>query len=952
MTPERWQQIRQAYERANALDAAQRSPYLAEIALRDAELCREVESLLSQMDRVESSFLNQPAADLLAPDLNEAPGFRAGRDMGPYLLIEEIGHGGMGEVYRARRADGQYQKEVAIKLVRGGYDTGLILERFRYERQILANLDHANIARLLDGGTTDDGIPYLVMELIAGTPIDEYCEKRKLPVSERLALFRQVCFAVQYAHQHLIVHRDLKPSNILVTDDGVPKLLDFGIAKILGPSGGGEATLPHAMTPEYASPEQIRGEPITTATDVYCLGVVLYRLLAGCSPYPADTRSQHELARAICETDPDRPSTAVGKQEAKGGREVSSSKLRRQLRGDLDTIVLKALRKEPQRRYASVEQFSEDIRRHLAGLPVTAAPDSLSYRTSKFVARNKAAVATAALVLLTLSGGILATLRQARIARQQAEIARLQRSRAEKRLEDVRQFSDSLIFDIHDAIQNLPGATPARKLLLDRAVQYLDQASRDASGNFDLQRELAWGYQRLAVVQGSPTESNLGDTAAAEASNRKAAALFEAVAAGNPHDVIDQLNVAMIHRILAFSTLLRPSGKLDLEKAMAITDRLMVTSSDDPRVRSERSIEYQNRALMEDAFGYRARALEDFRKDLALKQSILQTTPGYRRVREGIAVTMVLAADEMVLLGDRQEARQQIQNAVEMFREVLKQGADINVMRELAVSRTKLGEIELMEGNTFAASAIFRDVRSGLLPMAHNDPQNQMLQLDMAGLDYEQARVLASAGNHAAAMPALRRAIKTFQDLRTTERAIDDVGPGLGAFYIWLGEAQAGAGDLRAALDSYRKAAGVLGSPPDDAADDDSRCQLATSYLKAGKALLRRGDREAAGTAYRQALDIAAPLAAPEKQDIPALYILAEAYAGVADVFREQARAAESARERSRLAGEARGAYQKSLALWKNIPHPAGLSPEGFQVDGPATTATRLAEFAGHGAIR
>jgi serine/threonine protein kinase len=234
-----------------------------------------------------------------------------GRRIGVYQIELEIGHGGMGEVYRAIRADGQFKKNVAIKMVRGGYDTAAVLERFLHERQILASLDHPNIARLYDGGTTDDGIPYLVMELIDGTPIDLYCEEHNLPINERLKLFTQVCAAVQYAHQRLVIHRDIKPSNILVTPDGIPKLLDFGIAKLLDPAAGGETTMVPALTPEYASPEQIRGEPITTATDVYSLGVVLYRLLTGRSPYPASTRSTLEFARVVCEVEPMKPSSAI-----------------------------------------------------------------------------------------------------------------------------------------------------------------------------------------------------------------------------------------------------------------------------------------------------------------------------------------------------------------------------------------------------------------------------------------------------------------------------------------------------------------------------------------------------------------------------------------------------------------------------------------------------------------
>jgi serine/threonine protein kinase len=314
MKPERWKQVREILDQTIALPATERSSYLDKACAGDSELRAEVESLLSSHERAGTVFLKNPAIDLKSTlsDMDRRAE-RSGRRIGVYQIMEEIGHGGMGEVYRAIRADGQYDKQVAIKLVRVGLDSPTLLGRFRHERQILASLDHPNIARLHDGGTTEDGIPYLVMELIVGTPIDQYCEEHALDIEERLLLFNQVCSAVQYAHQRLVIHRDIKPGNILVTADGVPKLLDFGIAKILDPSAGAETTLVRPMTPEYASPEQIRGETITTAADVYSLGVVLYRLLTGISPYPQSTRTPLEFARVICEVEPARPSTAVSR---------------------------------------------------------------------------------------------------------------------------------------------------------------------------------------------------------------------------------------------------------------------------------------------------------------------------------------------------------------------------------------------------------------------------------------------------------------------------------------------------------------------------------------------------------------------------------------------------------------------------------------------------------------
>ena len=312
MKPERWKQVRDILDAAIALAPSEREAHIQQACPDDPELRSEVDSLLRSHEQAGNVFLENPAVNLNA--VLEQPGPEPswiGRLIGVYRIVEQIGHGGMGEVYRAVRADGQYEMEVAIKLVRTGYGSSELLQRFLHERQILASLDHPNIARLYDGGTTEDGIPYLVMELIRGTPIDLYCDENDLGINERLRLFTQVCAAVQYAHQRLVIHRDIKPGNILVTKDGIPKLLDFGIAKFLNPSSGTETTVVRAMTPEYASPEQIRGEPITTATDVYSLGVVLYRLLTGHSPYPANTRTAFEFARVICEMNPVRPSAAV-----------------------------------------------------------------------------------------------------------------------------------------------------------------------------------------------------------------------------------------------------------------------------------------------------------------------------------------------------------------------------------------------------------------------------------------------------------------------------------------------------------------------------------------------------------------------------------------------------------------------------------------------------------------
>ncbi len=418
MQPDRWQRINDLFQ--SALDCApeDRSAFLQTACDGDEALRHEVESLLAAY-QPNDEFTNALAFDHGVRLLERAQAQGEWR-IGPYRVLREIGRGGMGSVFLAARADDAFQKLVAIKIIRRGLDTDDIIQRFRSERQILATLDHPNITRLLDGGTTEDGRPFFVMELIEGEPIDQYCDRLSLTIADRLKLFQNVCAAVQYAHQNLVIHRDIKPGNVFVTKEGVPRLLDFGIAKLVAPGSVSSRTMTmlRPLTPEYASPEQLRGGPITTATDVYSLGVLLYVLLTGRRPYPAALDSPVEIERAINEQQPDRPSS------------VAPEKARGQLEGDLDNIVLMALRKEPQRRYASVEQFSEDIRRYLEDLPVIARPDTPAYRASKFVRRNKGLVAAVAIVFLTLAGGIVTTLWQARVARRQRDIARVEQAKA------------------------------------------------------------------------------------------------------------------------------------------------------------------------------------------------------------------------------------------------------------------------------------------------------------------------------------------------------------------------------------------------------------------------------------------------------------------------------------------------------------------------------------------
>jgi serine/threonine-protein kinase len=393
--PDRWQRLEELFFVASDLEPSARPAFLERACGIDTELRREVEALLQSSDRTLAD-LRRPVDEAAREVVQD----KLGQRIGPYQIVKLLGEGGMGLVYLANRADEQFEQQVAIKLMHAGFGHNPeMLRRFRAERQILANLDHPNIARLMDGGLTPEGAPYLVMEYVDGDAIDEYCQRNPLPAAELLQLFRTVCAAVEYAHRNLVVHRDIKPGNILVTAEGVPKLLDFGIAKLTDPEERGPfrtVATQRLMTPEYASPEQVRGEPVTTATDVYALGVLLYELATGRSPFRIETDSPLEIARAICEQEPVRPSTASRTSASLAPLEA------RELRGDLDHIVLKAMGKEPERRYASVAAFSEDVLRYLRGYPVEAASGARRYQARKFIERHRVAVIAAAAAALAL----------------------------------------------------------------------------------------------------------------------------------------------------------------------------------------------------------------------------------------------------------------------------------------------------------------------------------------------------------------------------------------------------------------------------------------------------------------------------------------------------------------------------------------------------------------------
>ncbi len=628
--------LKELFHSAQQLLPNERSAYLDESCGNDAELRRAIDALL-RSDQEADRFMTDPPAQLAAEIFGEVENpAETGRVIGRYKLIERIGSGGMGAVYLAERADQQFKMQVAIKLIKRGMDTESVLRRFQHERQILASLEHPNIARLLDGGETEDGLPYFVMEHVKGERIDRYAEAKNLSLHERLELFRQVCGAVSYAHQHLVVHRDLKPSNILVTPDGVPKLLDFGIAKIIQTDDSAEVlatiTLMPVMTPEYASPEQFEGAPATTLSDVYSLGAVLYELLSGQTPYRLKTRSPQEIARALNKEELPRPSTVIAKQSA----EIRN---RKSLRGDLDNIVLMAMRKETARRYRSVEQFSEDIRRHLNGLPVIARRDTLSYRTTKFVKRNRIAISVASLLVLTLVAGVIATAWQAHKATIQEHRARAEQARAERRFNDVRKLANSVLFDYHDAIKSLPGATKVRERLVKDGLTYLDSLAGEAHDDPALQRELAAAYERVGDVRGGESSGSLGDIAGAAESYNKGLKIREVLVAGNPRDTQARRDLASSHQKIGYrllDTKEASDGFEHLQKALTLHLELTQEEPANADFQLDLAATRNQLALALSERGDLPGALEQNRAALAICEKLVASNPRSQRYRRAL----------------------------------------------------------------------------------------------------------------------------------------------------------------------------------------------------------------------------------------------------------------------------------------------------------------------------
>jgi serine/threonine protein kinase len=511
MNPATWKTIKETFSTALELPLPERESFLSNSS---EEVRREVEKLLSTYKEAQT-FIGTPLIVEKGLRPNGLEDHVVGQQIDDYLILEKLGEGGMGTVFLAERRGQDFSKRVALKLIKRGMDTNAVLQRFITERQILAGLEHPNIARLYDGGSTEDGLPYFAMEYVQGESIRAFCDNRSFDIVERLKLFTKVCAAISYAHQQLIIHRDIKPSNIIVAASGEPKLLDFGIAKLLTPERNefateATATQFHLMTPEYASPEQLSGKKTTTASDVYSLGVVLYELLTGTRPFKFKGKSPIEISEAILSQEPVRPSycdvrstgardgnsTLAATRNPDTSRRSKSTNARpvRGLKGDLDNIILQAIRRDPERRYQSVVEFSDDIHRYLKGLPVKATADSVGYRMGKFIRRHRAMVAaTVAFMLLLLVSTTLTGW--------QYFVARAQSAKAEQRLNELRGLTKSLLTETNAALKKLPQGLEIRKSIVEKSVAVLDNLADEETNDPNFLSELADAYDELGKIR-------------------------------------------------------------------------------------------------------------------------------------------------------------------------------------------------------------------------------------------------------------------------------------------------------------------------------------------------------------------------------------------------------------------------------------------------------------------
>ena len=893
------EKVRDLFERVVDLAPEDRERLLRTECEHDPDLYAELISLLTaDTNATKNEAWSQSALNNAASLERHSPDGGLGMIIGSYRTVELLGKGGMGKVYRAIRVDSEYQKSVAIKIIRSCLDADEMAARFRAERQILANLEHPNIARLLDGGAGADGMPYLVMEYVEGTPPLDYCERHALNTRQRILLFRQICSAVHYAHQRMVIHRDLKPGNILVAEDGTPKLLDFGIAKVFAPdvSENSQAvteTGMQRMTARYSSPEQVRGETVTTASDVFSLGVILYELLTGRSPYGAADRSPLEVMNAVCHEEAPKPSAVL-----------------RELQGDVDNIIGKALQKDAAARYASVDRFSDDLGRHLEGRPVEARGDAPLYLAQKFVRRNRVAVAAAAAILLTLFVGFI-------------EVARA-RGRAERRFNEVRELAHSVIFDYSDAIDRLPGATPVRARLVKDALRYLENLSKEADTPA-LQKEIVDAYVRVSNVQGNEYQNNMGDTAGALDTAGKAAAAAEKLVAKQ------QTPSALSSAAEAFATdasLRYSAGDLsgaDRQYQRAIKLREQVRSKIPDDVDNGIALSTDLRHMGDLYGGYGFHNLGRTAESVKFYESSRDVASGLKA--DGANQIVVTKANYKALLslsvseggiGRREEAAQHLSEALSQIERLgAAEPNDANVKIELANVEQRLGQVLLDARRAPEAIPHMRRSVELLAGLGDADPGNVMYRRSRSIVETQWAAALRGAGQIPAAIEHNRQALAIAEALSRDAPQSAQYRADIASAERKLSESLLTGGDQSGALDQAERSRAIFCGASGTAADTFTQANCGRALLAEGNALIKLAKIQQALQVYRNAEQTARRVSQADVMNV--IYR--------SDLARSQV-ALGAALARAGQAESAVDMYRESLANWSILRKATSISAE------------------------
>ena len=786
MTAERWTRIKTIFQDAVDWSPAERALRLATVCGTDTDLRRAVDRLLAAHESA-SAFLEGPhridgeAIDDTAPTPTR---------IGAYRIVRELGRGGMGTVYLAERDDPTLRRTVAIKVV--NVASQFIVNRFHTETEVLAALEHPGVARLYDAGTTESGVPYFVMEYVAGDDLLRYCDRQRATITERLRLFQRVCAAVQYAHQNFVVHRDLKPSNILVTAEGEPKLLDFGIAKILSaPDQAVEETawFIRVLTPQYSSPEHIRGGRATTASDVYSLGVILYELLSGGRPYRLSSRTTAEIEKAVCEQEPALPSSATSADEAVAdARATTVDGLRRRLKGDLDNIILKALEKNPVQRYATAADLADDLERYINGYPVQAKPGTTVYRAAKFLRRHKTSVAAAAVATFALVVGLA-------FALWQGHVARIERDRANQRFSDVRKMANSLIFKIHDGVQALPNSTPVRRMIIAEALTYLEQLRSDPAADEDLRIELSQAYQRIGIVQGQANVANLGDRDAAFDSFGKALDVLRPLVA-NPdahHRAAVQFGRAALSIAGTASTAGdRRRAESAVREAERVAAGLTAFTADQDVTRFLGSLHFQHALLTPGG-----EALVHWRQAGDAFQRLLELQPDDADRRRNVALVEKYVGTHFENIQDAETALVHYRRALELDeKRVAAAPEDRLALSDLAIDLSNVAHSHWSAGRLGQAAALYERSLAIRQQLADTDRNDVFAKGRVEYVHAILADIYGRAGKLDLSLEHARKAVslaETLSAIDSTHRS--QLAEGL----IVLGEAEARAGSAAAA---------------------------------------------------------------------------------------------------------------------------------------------------------